>query len=283
MKAMYQYDFSGKKAVITGGGGILCGAFAKELARCGCTVAVLDLSEDAAAKIAGEINNSGGHAIAIQCNVLDRESIIRAECEVYERIGEYHILINGAGGNNAKANTTNEYYREGDVEDPDITSFFDLSADGFDAVFKLNLTGTFLPSQVFGKRLAHTSGACIVNMSSMSAPCPLTKIPAYSAAKAAVVNFTQWLAVHFADTGLRVNAIAPGFFETNQNKTLLRNADGSLTARSDKILSHTPLGRFGQVEDLFGVLLWLCDESASGFITGITVPVDGGFMAYSGV
>ncbi len=280
---MINVDLSNKKIVITGGGGVLCGAFAKELAKRGATVAILDLRLETAQKVADEIVNDGGKAVAVQCNVLDKESIIKAEQEVYDKMGEYHILINGAGGNNPKANTTNEYYNEADVNDPNVTSFFDLSLDGFNFVFQLNFMGTFLPTQVFAKRLITAKGASIINMASMSGPCPLTKVPAYSAAKAAIMNFTSWTAVHFANTGLRVNAIAPGFFETTQNKALLRTEANELTERSQKILSHTPLRRFGETEDLIGTLLWLCDEEASGFVTGFTVPVDGGFMAYSGV
>ena len=276
-------NLKGKTAVITGAGGVLCGAFARELAKYGVKIAVLDLNIEAAEKVAGEINNNGGEAKAFSCNVLDKENVIKCEAEVYAHFGSYHILINGAGGNNPKANTTNEYYAEADVENPEITSFFDLSTDGFASVFSLNFMGTFIPTQVFTKRLITQDSASVINMSSMSAPYPMTKVPAYSAAKAAIDNFTKWTAVHFAQTGLRVNAIAPGFFLTNQNHDLLIKPDGSLTPRSEKILSNTPMGRFGEVEDLFGTLLWLCDDTMSGFITGVTVPVDGGFLAYSGV
>ena len=280
---MVKYNFSNKTIVITGAGGVLCSSFAKELAKCGAKVALLDLNLDAAQAVADEIVKTGGKAIAVKCNVLEKESLVAAEKEVSDKLGEYHILINGAGGNNARANTTNEVYSDADVENPNVASFFDLQSDGFKFVFDLNIIGTFLPTQVFAKKLVKVKGASIINMASMSAPCPMTKVPAYSAAKAAIVNLTQWMAVHFANTGLRVNAIAPGFFETNQNADLLRNKDGSLTDRSNKILTHTPQRRFGEVDDLFGPLLWLCDEDASGFVTGTTVPVDGGFMAYSGV
>lgn len=280
---MITYDFSSKTAVITGGGGIICGAFAKELAQYGAKVALLDLNLEAAETTASEINATGGKAMAVRCDVLDKQSVEAAEEAVCRNWGGYNLLINGAGGNHPKANTTSEYYRSEDVSDPSAVSFFDLSLDGFQFVFQLNIMGTFIVTQVFAKKLIEQEGASIINIASMGAPCPLTKVPAYSAAKAAVVNLTEWLAVHFADTGLRVNAIAPGFFVTNQNRDLLINTDGSLTARSDKIISHTPLRRFGEVENLFGALFWLCDEKASGFVTGITVPVDGGFMAYSGV
>jgi len=274
---------AGKTAVITGAGGVLCSAFAFELAKHGVKIAVLDLNMEAAEKVADQINNEGGVAKAFSCNVLEKESVIKCEEEVSTHFGSYQILINGAGGNNPKANTTNEYYDEADVENPDVTSFFDLSIEGFSFVFSLNFMGTFIPTQVFAKKLITQEGASIINISSMSSPYPMTKVPAYSAAKAAIDNFTKWMSVHFANTGLRVNSIAPGFFLTNQNRDLLINADGSLTTRSEKIISHTPMRRFGEVEDLFGTLLWLCDDSMSGFITGVTIPVDGGFLAYSGV
>ncbi|MCL2718253.1 MAG: SDR family oxidoreductase [Lachnospiraceae bacterium] len=276
-------NLKGKTAVITGAGGVLCGAFAHELAKYGVKIAVVDLNLEAAQKIAAQINEAGGNAKEFSCNVLDKESVIKCEQEISTYFGTYHILINGAGGNNPKANTTNEYYDEADVENPDIISFFDLSIDGFSSVFSLNFMGSFIPTQVFARKLINVKGASIINMSSMSSPFPMTKVPAYSAAKAAIDNFTKWTAVHFAKTGLRVNAIAPGFFLTNQNHDLLIKPDGSLTARSEKIISHTPMGRFGEVEDLLGTLLWLCDDSMSGFITGVTIPVDGGFLAYSGV
>ena len=276
-------NLKGKTAVITGAGGVLCGAFASELARYGVKIAVVDLNIEAANKVADQINKDGGEAKAFACNVLDKDSVIKCEEEISSHFGTYHILINGAGGNNPKANTTNEYYAEADVNNPDVTSFFDLSIDGFSSVFSLNFMGTFIPTQVFAKKLITQKGASVINMSSMSAPYPMTKVPAYSAAKAAIDNFTKWTAVHFANTGLRVNAIAPGFFLTNQNHDLLIKPDGSLTERSEKIITHTPMGRFGEVEDLFGTLLWLCDDTMSGFITGVTIPVDGGFLAYSGV
>lgn len=278
-------DFSSKVAVITGGGGVLCSAFAKELAGLGIKVAVLDLNLDKANEVVTEITAEGGKAIGIACNVLEKESIIAAANTVAEQLGPCDILINGAGGNHPKGNTTKESLTFDDIDhpDPQVTTFFDLASEGFQHVFNLNFMGTFLPTQVFAKQMVGRPGAVVINMSSMSAPCPMTKVVAYSAAKAAVSNFTQWLAVHLADVGIRVNALAPGFFLTEQNRNLLTNPDGSLTPRADKIITHTPMRRFGKPEDLLGTLVWLIDEEASGFVTGVVVPIDGGFMAYSGV
>ncbi len=272
-------------AVITGGGGVLCGGFAKDLARQGVKVAVLDLREESANAVADEIKAEGFEAIGVACNVLEKESLENARKIVNDSLGTCDILINGAGGNHPSGSTTKEKLQLCDIEEKaeDVKTFFDLDPKGIEFVFNLNFLGTLLTTQVFAQDMVGKDNATIINISSMNSYKPLTKIPAYSAAKAAISNFTQFMAVHFSEVGLRVNAIAPGFFSTNQNKTLLYNEDGSLTPRSEKIINHTPLGRFGTPEDLTGTLLFLCDETYSKFVTGIIVPVDGGFSAYSGV
>ncbi|MBO5411313.1 MAG: SDR family oxidoreductase [Clostridia bacterium] len=282
---MVHENLRNRVAVITGGGGVLCGGFAKDLASLGVKVAILDLNEAAARAVADEITANGGQAIAVGCNVLEAESLEAARVKINEVYGPCDILINGAGGNSPKGTTTKETLEFKDIAEKadDIKTFFDLDPKGIEFVFNLNFLGTLLTTQCFAKEMVGRENACIINISSMNSFRPLTKIPAYSAAKAAISNFTQWMAVHFADVGIRVNAIAPGFFSTNQNKALLFNEDGSLTPRSNKIISHTPLRRFGVPEDLTGSLAFLCDESYSGFITGIILPVDGGFAAYSGV
>lgn len=278
-------NLKGRVAVVTGGGGVLCAGFAKALARQGAKVAVLDINESAAQKVAEEIRAEGGEAAAFACNVLQKESMQKARDAIAEKYGTCDILLNGAGGNNPKGTTTKETLQKIDLieKDPDVKTFFDLDPDGISFVFNLNFLGTLIPTQVFAPDMAKKENTCIVMITSMNAYRPLTKIPAYSAAKAAVQNFTQFMAVHFAEVGIRVNAIAPGFFSTNQNKTLLWNEDGTPTARTGKILAATPMKRFGKPEELEGALLFLCDESYSGFITGTTIAVDGGFNAYSGV
>lgn len=278
-------SLNGKVAVITGGGGVLCSGFAKTLAEQGVKVAVLDLNEDAAKKVADEINLNGGTAIAVGCNVLEPERMKKARDIVAEKLGTCDILLNGAGGNNPKGTTTKETLEKIDLveKDENVKTFFDLDPEGISFVFNLNFLGTLIPTQIFARDMAEKEDSCIVMITSMNAFRPLTKIPAYSAAKAAVANFTQFMAVHFADMGIRVNAIAPGFFSTKQNKDLLWNPDGSPTARTGKILAATPMGRFGKPEELSGALLFLCDREYSGFVTGTTIAVDGGFNAYSGV
>lgn len=282
---MLNENLKGRVAVITGGGGVLCSGFAKDLASFGVKVAVLDLREDAAQKVVEEINADGGTALAVGCNVLEAESLENARQKINSTLGTCDILINGAGGNSPLGTTTKDTLEFSDLAEKaeGVKTFFDLDAKGIEFVFNLNFLGTLLTTQCFAKDMVGKEHACILNISSMNSYRPLTRIPAYSAAKAAVSNFTQFMAVHFADVGIRVNAIAPGFFSTNQNKTLLFNEDGSLTARSNKIISHTPLRRFGVPSDLTGALIFLCDEEYSGFITGVILPVDGGFSAYSGV
>ena len=278
-------NLNGRVAVVTGGGGVLCSGFAKDLAAQGVKVAVLDLNESAAQAVADEIVAAGGTAIGVACNVLDKDSLEAARAVINEKFGTCDILINGAGGNNPKGTTSKEKLELSDIAEKaeEVKTFFDLDPSGIEFVFNLNFLGTLLTTQAFAIDMIGKKNTTIINISSMNAIRPLTKIPAYSAAKAAVSNFTQFMAVHFSDVGIRVNAIAPGFFSTNQNKALLYNEDGSLSPRSEKIIGHTPLGRFGTTDDLTGSLLFLADENYSGFITGVILPVDGGFSAYSGV
>ncbi len=272
-----------KTVVVTGAGGVLCSSFAEFLAKKGNKVALLDLNYDAAKAVSDRINENGGISKAYKCNVLEKANIEEVHNEVLKDFGKCDILINGAGGNNPKCTTLHEEYEKGDENAQDFLTFFNIDEKGFNFVFDLNLKGVLLPSQVFMPDMVGRSGCSVLNISSMNAYRPLTKIPAYSAAKAAVSNFTSWLAVHFAKENIRVNAIAPGFFVTNQNRALLFNEDGTATPRTNKILRSTPMGRFGEAEELLGTVEWLLDETKSGFVTGITVPVDGGFSAYSGV
>ena len=283
MKLPFEIDLKNKVAVVTGGGGILCGMFAEAIAKTGAKVAILDLREECAQAVADKITAEGGCAIGVKANVLEKASLDEAKKIVNEKLGSVDILINGAGGNNPKGTTSNEYYDPKDEELEDVKTFFDLDPDGVSFVFNLNFLGTLLPTQVFARDLIGKKDATIINISSMNAFCPLTKIPAYSGAKAAISNFTQWLAVHFSKVGIRVNAIAPGFFSTKQNAALLFNEDGTPTPRTGKILAATPMGRFGKSEELDGALLFLVNNEAASFITGIVIPVDGGFSSYSGV
>lgn len=281
-KNVLNTDLSGKVAAVTGAGGVLCSEFAKVLARAGAKVALLNRTVEKAQKYADEIVAEGGIAKAYGCNVLNKAQTFAVAEQVMADFGPCDILINGAGGNNPKATTDKEYYEEGDI-DGDTKSFFDLDEEGVEGVFNLNFLGTLIPTQAFARQMLGREGCNILNISSMNAFTPLTKIPAYSGAKAAVTNFTQWLAVHFSHQGIRVNAIAPGFFSTAQNAKLLWNDDGTPTARTGKILAATPMGRFGESRELSGAVLFLLNNEAAGFITGVTLPIDGGFSAYSGV
>jgi len=283
MNLPFNIDLKDKTAVVTGGGGVICGMFAKALAKCGANVAILDLRLENAQKVADEINNNGGKAIGVAANVLEADSLKQAHTVVTEAFGGCDILINGAGGNHPKGTTTKEYLYSEDIGNSELVTFFDLDPQGVEFVFNLNFIGTLLPTQIFSKDMVGKSDCTIINISSMNAFTPLTKIPAYSGAKAAVSNFTQWLAVHMSKVGIRVNAIAPGFFVTDQNRALLFDSEGKATPRTDKILSATPMNRFGEVEELVGTLLFLVDSKASTFVNGVVIPVDGGFSAYSGV
>lgn len=282
MNLPFQIDLKNKVVVVTGAGGIICSHLAKAVASCGAKVALLDLNVESAKKTADEIVKTGGIAKGYEANVLKKESLVACHEEILKDFGLCDILINGAGGNNPRATTDNEYAEFKD-EEKAIKTFFDLDQSGVEFVFNLNFLGTLLPTQIFAKDMIGKEGCSILNISSMNAYTPLTKIPAYSGAKAAVSNFTQWLAVHFSHVGIRVNAIAPGFFSTKQNEKLLWNSDGTPTARTGKILAATPMGRFGVVDDLVGTTLYLLSPEAAGFVTGVCVPIDGGFSAYSGV
>ncbi len=277
MKLPFDINLSDKVIAVTGAGGIICGEFAKALAKCGAKVALLDINYDAANKIAEEI---GENAMAVKCNCLEKASIEEAKKVINEKFGLVNFLVNGAGGNSPKASTDIEYMTP-EIEEG-VKTFFDIDEAGFKFVFDLNITSAFLVTQVFAKDMVKTGGN-IINVSSMNAYRPLTKIPAYSAAKAGISNFTEWLAVHFAPCNIRCNAIAPGFFVTHQNRGLLFNEDGTPTPRTGKILNGTPMRKFGEISDLIGALLYLASDEASGFVTGVVIPVDGGFASYSGV
>ena len=273
-------DYTGKVVVITGAGGLICGAMARAFAQSGAKVAALDLNEDAVKALANELKAEGFICEGYKANVLEPEALEAVHQQVLADLGLCDILVNGAGGNNPRATTDNEYQHEAKEGGK---SFFDLEASGVDFVFKLNFQGTLLPTQAFAKDMVAKQHGCILNISSMNAYTPLTKIPAYSAAKAGISNFTQWLATHFAGTGIRCNAIAPGFLVSNQNRALLFNEDGTPTARSAKILNGTPMGRFVDSEELLGGLFFLTDDKAASAITGVVLPIDCGFAAYSGV
>ena len=280
IKLPLNIDYSGKVVVVTGAGGLICGAMARAFAQCGAKVAALDLNEEAVKKLADELTQEGFICKGYKANVLEKESLEEVHAQVLNDLGACDILVNGAGGNNPRATTDNEYQHEA-VEGK--KSFFDLDQSGVDFVFKLNFQGTLIPTQVFAKDLVAKKGGAILNISSMNAYTPLTKIPAYSAAKAGISNFTQWLATHFAGTGIRCNAIAPGFLVSAQNKSLLFNEDGTPTPRSKKILNGTPTGRFVDAEELLGATLFLCDDKSASAITGVVLPIDCGFASYSGV
>ncbi len=281
----FKIDLKNKVAAVTGGGGVLCGAFAEALAECGAKVAILDLRKEAADAVAHRIRAAGGTAMGVAANVLEKENLEAARSEIEAAWGPVNILINGAGGNHPKGTTSKEFLLpeqlKGEVEG--LTTFFDLDPEGIQFVFNLNFLGTLLPTQVFSRGMAEAGSGTILNVSSMNAFTPLTKIPAYSGAKAAVSNFTRWLAVHFSKVGVRVNAIAPGFFLTDQNRSLMTLDDGSWTPRALTILNHIPQDRLGTPEDLLGTLLWLIDEKAAAYVTGTVIPVDGGFSAFSGI
>ncbi|WP_031556512.1 SDR family oxidoreductase [Lachnospira multipara] len=273
-------DFTGKVVVVTGAGGVLCSDMARAFAQAGAKVALLDLNEEAVKKVAEELTAEGFIAKGYKANVLEPEMLEEVHQAILKDFGPCDILVNGAGGNNPRATTDNEYQHEAKEGQK---TFFDLDASGVDFVFKLNFQGTLIPTQIFAKDMVEKKSGSILNISSMNAYTPLTKIPAYSGAKAAISNFTQWLATHFAGTGIRCNAIAPGFLVSNQNRALLFNEDGTPTARSEKILKGTPMGRFVDSEELLGGVFFLCDDKAASAITGVVLPIDAGFSAYSGV
>lgn len=285
MKLPFNVDLSDKVVVVTGGTGVLGSSWVDALAECGAKVAVLGRDSALVEKKAAEVTTNGKTAIGVAANVLDKASLKKAHEVILEKLGPCDILINGAGGNSPKGTTSEEYLNPEDLdeENKDLVTFFNLDEQGLRSVFDLNFLGTLLPSQEFSQDMVCRNGCSIINISSMSAFTPLTKIPAYSGAKAAVSNFTQWLAVHFSKVGIRVNAIAPGFLVTKQNADFLKNPDGSLTPRSYKILNSTPMGRFGEPHELIGALLFLVSEDASSFVNGVVIPIDGGFSAYSGV
>lgn len=281
LKNPYSINLKDKVIVITGGSGVICSVFGEALADCGAKIALLSRSIESTTAVAEKIRRAGNCAKGYACNVLDKASLECVHQEILNDFGSCDILINGAGGNNSKATTDNESFQAEDLTT--MKTFFDLDTEGVEYVFNLNFLGTLLPTQIFAKDMIGKKGASIINISSMNAYVPLTKIPAYSGAKAAVSNLTEWLAVHFSKAGIRCNGIAPGFFATKQNEALLYKEDGKPTDRTDKILAATPMGRFGEAKELIGTILYLASEEASGFVNGTVIPVDGGFLAYSGV
>ena len=285
MKLPFYVDLNNKVVVVTGGAGVLGSLWVDALANCGAKIAIIGRNLANAENKAKDVVENGGIAIGVEANVLDRESLKKAHEVIFEKLGHCDILLNGAGGNSPNGTTTKEYLYLEDIQqkNEELITFFDLDPEGIKSVFDLNFLGTLLPTQEFSRDMIGRKGCSIINVSSMNAYTPLTKIPAYSGAKAAVSNFTQWLAVHMSKVGIRVNAIAPGFFITKQNEAMLKNQDGSLTERSEKIISSTPMERFGDPQELIGILLFLASEEASSFINGVVIPVDGGFSAYSGV
>lgn len=283
MKLPFEIDLKNKVVAVTGAGGVICSYLARAIAACGAKVCLLDLNKDNAQKFADEIVKEGYIAKGYEANVLKKESLEACHEEILKDFGKVDILVNGAGGNNPRATTDNEFMELDDLDKEGMKTFFDLDEAGAEFVFNLNFIGTLLPTQVFAKDMIGRKGCSILNIASMNAYTPLTKIPAYSGAKSAVKNFTSWLAVHFSHIGIRVNAIAPGFFSTAQNAKLLWNEDGTPTKRTGKIINATPMGRFGEINELVGATLFLLCEEASSFITGICVPIDGGFSSYSGV
>ncbi|MHA6253135.1 SDR family oxidoreductase [Oceanobacillus sp. CAU 1775] len=283
MEVPFEIDLSGKVVVITGGSGVLGSVIAKSLASVGANVAVIGRNKEKINKVVEEIKQEGGLASGYSADVLDKKALEEAHKQIVESQGKCDFLINGAGGNHPKATTSKEYLEEGDLTDPSIQSFFDLEEGAITELFNLNFLGTLLPTQVFSQDMIGRKGCNIINISSMNAYTPLTKIPAYSGAKAAISNFTEWLAVHFSKLGIRVNAISPGFFLTEQNRGLLVEENGDLSARANKILSQVPMERFGEPEELIGTIFWLIHEKSSSYVNGIVVPIDGGFLSYSGV
>lgn len=283
MKGILGVDLNGKVVVITGAAGVICGVMIKPLLEAGAKVALLDINKEKLEQVTGKFAEYSSRLLGVQTDVLNKGSLQRAHEAVYQALGPCDILLNGAGGNHPKATTGHEYFEIGDLDKPELKTFFDLEQEGIDFVFKLNFLGSLLPTQIFASDMIGREGCCVINISSMNAYTPLTKIPAYSGAKAAISNFTQWLAVYFSKVGIRVNAMAPGFFLTEQNHALLIKENGELTERAHKIINSTPMGRFGEPEELIGTLMYLVDPKLSGFVNGVVIPIDGAFSAYSGV